>query len=90
MYLKWVENTYFKLTFTISFKYSFCFFIFPSYTGIGFFAAGFDTSSNTMSTLSYNLAMNPKIQDTIYEEIKSVLKESDGVIDHETINKIEY
>ena len=58
--------------------------------GIGFFAAGFDTSSNTMTTLCYNLATNPKIQDTIYEEIQSVLDETDGVIDHETINKMEY
>ena len=30
--------------------------------GIGFFIAGFETSSNTMSTLSYNLATNPDIQ----------------------------
>ena len=59
-------------------------------TGIGFFAAGFDTSSNTMTTLCYNFATNPKIQEAIYEEIQSVLDETDGVIDHDTINKMEY
>ena len=34
--------------------------------------------------------MNPQKQDTIYEEIQSVLEETDGIIDHETIHKMEY
>ncbi len=58
--------------------------------GIGFFIAGFETSSNTMSTLSYNLAMNPDVQEKIYEEIVSVAEANDGVIDHETIGQMVY
>ncbi len=30
--------------------------------GIGFFQAGFETTSNTLCTLSYNLAKNPDVQ----------------------------
>eukprot|EP00094_Tigriopus_californicus_P012369 TCALIF_11957-PA protein Name:"Similar to Cyp6a2 Cytochrome P450 6a2 (Drosophila melanogaster)" AED:0.11 eAED:0.11 QI:0/0/0/1/1/1/3/0/300 len=33
--------------------------------GVGFFQAGFETSSNTMTTLMYSLAKNPKVQDTM-------------------------
>lgn len=58
--------------------------------GIGFFIAGFETSSNTMSTLCYNLAMNPDVQDKIVEEISQVLEEHNGRIDHETIGHMPY
>ena len=35
-------------------------------------AAGFDTTSNTLSFLLYNLAVSPKCQDKLYEEISKL------------------
>lgn len=58
--------------------------------GIIFFAAGFETTSNTMTTLLYNLAMNPDVQEKLYGEIKEVLEEHDGRVDHETIGELKY
>lgn len=58
--------------------------------GIGFFIAGFETSSNTMSTLSYHLAMNTQVQDKIYAEICSVMENHNGNIDHESTNEMVY
>ena len=33
--------------------------------GIIFFVAGFETTAHTLSTLSYNLAMNPDVQEKV-------------------------
>ena len=49
--------------------------------GVIFFAAGFETTANTLSTLSYYLALNPDIQDRIYDEIQEALENSDGKLD---------
>jgi cytochrome P450 len=57
--------------------------------GIAFFAAGFETTSNCLSTLCYNLVQNPEIQDRIFEEIREVL-ESHDCIDHESIAEMNY
>ena len=53
--------------------------------GIGFFMAGFETTSNTMSTLCYNLAQNPQIQEKLFEEINKI-----ETFDHETIINLVY
>ena len=58
--------------------------------GIVFFLAGYETTANTLSTLTYNLAKYPEAQQTIYEEISEVMENNGGVIDHETINQMEY
>lgn len=58
--------------------------------GIIFFIAGFETSSNCLSTLSYNLAKNPEVQSKIADEVDRVLAENDGRIDFETINQMTY
>ncbi len=36
--------------------------------GIIFFAAGFETTSNTLSTLTYNLAIHPEVQEMVTDE----------------------
>ena len=53
--------------------------------GAIFFAAGFETTSNNLTTLCYNLAIHPNIQDKLFEEIESIDK-----IDSETINNLHY
>ena len=58
--------------------------------GIIFFIAGYETSSNTLSTLCYNLANNPEVQEKVYKEISRVTEENDGLINHETTNQMPY
>lgn len=50
-----------------------------------FFAAGFETTSNCLTTLCYNLALNPAIQNKIREEVSSLDK-----IDHDSIQDLPY
>lgn len=58
--------------------------------GIGFFIAGFDTITTTLSTLCYNLAKHPTIQDTVFDEISCVMEKNGGKIDQESINELIY
>ena len=55
-----------------------------------FFAAGFETSSTTMTFCLYELACNPDIQKKLRKEIDSVLKTNDGKITYEAIMDMEY
>ncbi|XP_012055383.1 PREDICTED: cytochrome P450 6a2-like [Atta cephalotes] len=55
-----------------------------------FFAAGFETSSITMSLAMYELAKNQSIQEKVRKEIKEVLDNVDGVISYDSIKKINY
>lgn len=43
-----------------------------------FFLAGFDTTSNHLSFVAYELAMNPDVQDRLIEEIDEVSESLDG------------
>ena len=58
--------------------------------GIIFLAAGFETTSSTMSLLLYSLAKNPLIQEKCYGEISGVLSDDEKEIDHETVNEMPY
>ncbi len=59
--------------------------------GTIFFAAGFETTANTMSTLSFELANRPELQDRLHEEIRDVLGDGfEGKITQEAIEKMEY
>nr|XP_012216733.1 PREDICTED: cytochrome P450 6A1-like [Linepithema humile] len=55
-----------------------------------FFAAGFETSSTTMSNAMYELALNQVIQDKVREEIREVLSSADGVILYDDLKKLKY
>ena len=52
-----------------------------------FFLAGFETTASILSFCTYELALNQKVQDKLYEEIKSVENES---IEYETLAKKPY
>lgn len=53
-----------------------------------FFMAGFETSSTTMTFMSYELASNKDMQDRLYEEIKDAWKGMTPT--YEDINKLKY
>ena len=57
--------------------------------GIIFLTAGFETTANTLGTLTYNLAKYPEIQQRCYEEILEVI-ENRKEINHETISELHY
>jgi len=55
-----------------------------------FFAAGFDTSSTLMSYITYELAVNPDIQQKLVQEIDSALEKCNGDITYEALLGIKY
>jgi cytochrome P450 family 6 len=55
-----------------------------------FFAAGFETSSTTMTFCLYELAINPDVQEVLQNEIDSVLERHDGYISYEAIQEMMY
>ncbi|RLU15507.1 hypothetical protein DMN91_012501 [Ooceraea biroi] len=55
-----------------------------------FFFGGFDTTSTAMSFVAYAIATNPDVQKKLQEEIDQVVKESNGEVTYETINRLEY
>lgn len=55
-----------------------------------FFLAGFETSSNAMSLLLYEICLNPDIQSKLRNEINTVLKAHDGKITYDSIKEMEY
>lgn len=55
-----------------------------------FFAAGFETSSTTLTFCMYELAKNPEIQKRVHDEIDSVLKEHNGKITYDSITDMKY
>ena len=58
--------------------------------GIVFLGAGFETTSNTLTTLCLNLAKHPEVLDTLLEEVDEVIERFDGVVNHDTINDMPY
>ena len=58
--------------------------------GIVFLAAGFETTSNTLTTLCLNLAKHPDVLETLLQEVDEIIQRFDGVVDHETISDMPY
>lgn len=55
-----------------------------------FFAAGFETSSTTLSFLLYELAKNHEVQQRVHTEIVKVLENYDGQLTYEAITDMIY
>lgn len=55
-----------------------------------FFAAGFETSSTTLSFCLYELAKAPEIQKRVHEEIDEVLAQHNGKITYDSISDMKY
>ena len=49
------------------------------------FAAGFETSSTTMSFTLYELALNPDVQKKLRAEIQDALEETGGKITYDMV-----
>ena len=57
--------------------------------GTVFLAAGFETTANTMTSLTYIFAKYPEIQERCYKEIKNMV-DNKKEINHETIAEMHY
>lgn len=55
-----------------------------------FFAAGFETSSTTMSNALYELAVNQDIQDKLRQEIREGIKRNNGDLRYENVKEMRY
>lgn len=55
-----------------------------------FFAAGFETSSTTLTFCMYELAKNPEIQKRVHDEIDRVLAEHNGEITYDSVTDMKY
>ncbi|CAG2176855.1 unnamed protein product, partial [Oppiella nova] len=54
-----------------------------------FFFAGYETSLNTLSFCTYELALNPSLQDRLYEETKEAFNEK-GEMDYEVLSRLPF
>lgn len=55
-----------------------------------FYAAGFETSSATMSFMLYELALNQNIQDKVYQEIHKITEKYNNKLTYESIKELTY
>lgn len=55
-----------------------------------FIFAGHETTAITLTFTAFELALNPDVQERLYNEITDGLTESKGVLDYETIKRMKY
>jgi len=57
---------------------------------VTFFIAGFFTSSNLMSHMLYELALNPHMQEKVRTEIRKELEKTNGVLEYNSLKNLDY
>lgn len=55
-----------------------------------FFAAGFETSSSTLTYCLYELARNQDVQGKLHNEIDGILERNNGHISYECLSEMKY
>ncbi|XP_021001498.1 cytochrome P450 3A8-like isoform X2 [Parasteatoda tepidariorum] len=55
-----------------------------------FFLAGYHTTATTLGLTAYLLAMNPDVQEKVFKEISEVVKETNGELRYESVQKMKY
>ena len=55
-----------------------------------FLAAGYETSSGTLSLACYHIATHPEVQDKLQQEIDSVWSDEEQMLTYETVNELSY
>lgn len=55
-----------------------------------FFLAGFDTSSTVMSFATYEIMLNPEIQERLFEEVRAMHEANGGRLTYENIKELKY
>ena len=58
--------------------------------GVIFFAAGFETTSSTLGTLTHTLATRPDVQERVYNEVMKAKEENGGKLNQDTMERLEY
>ncbi|KFM82631.1 Cytochrome P450 3A13, partial [Stegodyphus mimosarum] len=53
-----------------------------------FFLAGYDTTASTLAFATYNLALNPDVQDKLIAEIDAAIKENNGELTYDAIQSM--
>jgi len=56
----------------------------------GFFAAGNETSSNTIAFCLYELALNQEIQDKTRREVRDAIRARDGKLTYDAVQEMKY
>ncbi|KAG8176924.1 hypothetical protein JTE90_018707 [Oedothorax gibbosus] len=57
---------------------------------VTFFIAGYDTTATTLGLASYELALNPSVQDAARREVDDTLKETGGELTYEAVQNMKY
>lgn len=52
-----------------------------------FFAAGFETTANTLNYIFYNLAIHPEMQDKVRDEVQGLMEKHDNQLTYEVISE---
>lgn len=55
-----------------------------------FFLAGYETTTNNLTTIIYNLTKYPDMQQKLYEDIQNSMEKHGGKLDHDTILDMVY